>query len=539
MGDEHEAAAAWGVVAAGTVVEEGQALGLPPEEIAADAHAAAEEAYALYLHLLQHAQSDEEHVATMEATVGRGGRLPKPGKPHKPRNPSVGRGHAASHGGGGGGRTPHPASRPRPGGGHGFLTPHPSGGGGGHLPPVGHLPFHGGGGGGGGALPPSGHLPFPGGGGGGGLPPAPPHMLPPHHGWHGFHPHRGHGFGRGFGGGPGWGYDGPLVEEGCPLGYHPEELPDGSIVCMPDEILVPEVVVGHGGHGGGGHHGGRGRRGRGFFGGGWGGWGGYPYYDPYPIAVPVVVACGPGHLLLADGTCFDPSQYGHHVAPVTVGASVPSGDGWEQGAPCACSIAEDGTVTLPDGNTVHVEALDWSAVSNTDFSVGQSAPPTTQSSWTPGMTPSEAQQNALQLDSLWQQLNAVAMQESGDGTLNSTQMAQFQLDYENWESWYTQAKAADQASLLGDSFNGIWWNYDTVNLYTSKASAWYNTFKATDPSVASDLPALPGPAPPPVDPLAGVSSTIEWGVIAVLIGVGLWLLWPALVAGKSAMAAAL
>lgn len=646
--DIDEIGAAHAIVAAAAVIEEGQALAHCPEDIAADAHAAAEQAYELYLHMAAHADADDAQAASHAmTTVGRGKGAGHPAsKRHqmKPLNPHPSRGgpgqglggiygqaqaklldaqassvgaprgggHGGGHHGGGGGhgrmgpgaRARSTPSAPLPfkaglpashgsggvfGGGGPPIGHLPFGGGGGgtpHGPPLGHLPF---GGGGGGAPPPVAHPPFgsppvpaphppgpPFGGGGGGFPPGPP--------WHGHgHPHGG--FGLGFGGG-GWGYGGPEVidvnldvESPCPPGMVLDQLDDGSVACVPDcppgshlEQLadgslacIPDVVVGHGGGGGGGHggggnfgghggHGGWGGRHRGgcFGGGGWGGYGyGYPYW-------PIVLACGPGQVMLADGSCVPA------VGPVTVGAPMPEGDGWEGGDPVACGIDEDGTVTLPDGTTVNAHDLDWSGIESTFHNrgaqhhrhhdvplvghtmVGDSTsdfPPFTGETTMPAAvaTGPNAQQSATAdaINANWVALSQMVANNpttiGPNPTLPSSWAPLFDStlwldDWNNWQAYY--------AAIGTLAFSQL----ESLNSWQDYANAWGSYFRSLAPNAPlpqnypvtvvtpTTLPSLSSASP--------TANLIEWAVIATCIGVGLWVLWPVLAGAHGALAAA-
>lgn len=286
--DHDEIAAAHAIVAAAAVIEKGQALEHRPDEIAADAHAAAEEAYELYLHMAAHAEADDAHAASHAMTVGR---QPPKHIRRKPSNPHPSHGGGGHPHGGGGYRPPFepPSSGTVPYGGafgsfgakgagargtgevpygsaFGVLAGSGSGGKGARraLHTASHmgagpsspqasapLPFQG-------ARHSShpvghGHFPFgsPPSGGGTGVPVLPPlgsgTHLPSGGGGGGWGPHghgHGHGLGLDFEGGGGWGWGpGPAglldvdvnVEMPCPPGMHLEELEDGSVACVPDE----------------------------------------------------------------------------------------------------------------------------------------------------------------------------------------------------------------------------------------------------------------------------------------------------------------
>ena len=172
--------------------------------------------------------------------------------------------------------------------------------------------------------------------------------------------------------------------------------------------------------------------------------------------------------------------------------------------------------------------------------MGAAVAPTTQSTTSLSTGAADVQQNAKDLDTLWQQLSAAGAQGVSDGKVSSTQWGQFQVDYQNWETSYNQAKSADQTSLFGGyGYNGLWYNSNIVNDYVTKASGWYNTFKAEDPAAwAANVTPLPGPSSTP-DALSTLVQTIEYAVIAVAVCAGIWLLWPILSAGAAKGAAAI
>lgn len=305
-----------------------------------------------------------------------------------------------------------------------------------------------------------------------------------------------------------------------------EDEPEYELACPPGDVVMadgtcapwPAASVGHGG----GHHGGHGHGGHGH------GFGGFGVI--YEDIAPVVLACGPGQLLLADGTCFDPALFGVPVEPHAHTGQVFIFD-------------EDGNVELPEGPSVHVEALDWGGILDDEVHVGAAS---TQSQT--GLTGAAYVQHLGQtLDSQWQQVGNAGAQAVKDGKITAAQWGSFQGDYQAWETWYQQAVSADNTSLFGGyGYNGLWYNSDILNSYTSKLVGWYNTFQKADPSaVAANVQSLPGPSPDTTAlgalTAAGqaVVTAIEYAVIAVAIGVGVWLLWPVLTAGAAKAAAAL
>src|SRR5579863_5080572 len=435
-----DAAAAWGIVAAGEAIERGQSLAHAPEQIAADAHAAAEEAYELYLHLAEHAALDDAHAATHEENqpiVGAAFARPAPRRPpprlqpHHKRTKKPGRATVM----------PSPEIRARVGHGHG---------GGGH---------HGG-----------------------------------HHEHGGFEDY------------------GPDYEIACPPNYVP--LADGTCAPWPEG-----ATVGHGGGHHGGHHGGHGFDG--------------VIVSDWPAWEPVVLACGPGQLLLADGTCFDPAAYGHPIEPGAHAGQVFMFD-------------EDGYAHLPDGSAVHVEAVDFGEIAS---HVGQTSFPTyTEPTYPPVTgtgTMSSGNAEADALNAQWAALAQVIPVYMGANASLPMSLAPdvasstFSGDYAGWQEFYAGIGSFGIEDLTGD-----------LTGWQAYANAWSSYFHQQFPNVqASSLPAnFPTPQGTGISsvlpsissiesPTSNVAQIIEWGVIAVLVGVGVWLFWPALVGARGAMAA--
>jgi hypothetical protein len=292
-------------------------------------------------------------------------------------------------------------------------------------------------------------------------------------------------------------------------------------------------IVGHGGGHGGGGHGGHGHHGGPFLlGGGWG---------PDYWGSPVVLACGPGQMLLPDGTCFPPAAYGYHVGEVEVGAPI--------GA-TFLAADEDGVVTLPDGSTVHVDSIELGNVASVGAAlvgqgtehgrhiVGQSMHvgqgdnlgPAAGSSGTTASSSPEA--DAIEAN--WVAVLQAKSQVPGWSKGNETKL---QSDHSNWEAFYAHIKNGETLYMLQD-----------VSPWQTIVDEWGDAMRAMAPNVTSwpaNFPTQPGGAGLSTTPLqvpslpdaSGLASALQWGVIAIAVGVGLWLFWPVLVGAKGLMAA--
>jgi hypothetical protein len=434
------------------------------------------------------------------------------------------------------------------------------GGGGGH---------HGGGGHGGHARAPH----FPGLHMGPALPPGAPHApapLPPHApaaphapaGPHWHHHHGGHGWGWGWGG---WGPWGWVAWNECPLGWGWQEQEDGSYLCVelapiagglsgiygaaqdvlaaaqnqpivganwpgPDydigrdspgfegmnlppaerarffDALIPEHAGAFVGapHGGGGHmphghphhHGGR-------------GFGGREWWDGEPV---VLVPCPDGTVMLPDGTCVDVRELvGMGAAAVVGQASAPSSPSADSGVgpsvpnwgfpPASSSSMPAAGVTAPasSGNPdVDALAAQYAAIGQVIAQNAATAPADMQPAWA-----------------------------RDDGQWNA-----WLTDYDNANS---VSRAARRASL---------------SAWQSIANDWTQAVKAQWPSSAAAQALTGGQASPigvypsqPVTPGGGLNipglpslSTVSWVVVAVLVGIGVWMLWPIIAGGHAAAA---
>jgi len=181
-------------------------------------------------------------------------------------------------------------------------------------------------------------------------------------------------------------------------------------------------------------------------------------------------------------------------------------------------------------------------MTNTSSSSSSTGQPgaTTQTTTSIVWTPSDATQFASETDQLWQALNSsvvscstgqtgtpTSSQSTNQGNgLAAAQLAQFQEDYIAWEAFYQKAQNADASSLFGDSFQGLWWNTDTISQYQGKAAAWYNIIQAACPSTTLPTlsPATPGSFlsnlfPPSAD-------TVKALTVAAVVGSALWFTWP-------------
>ena len=303
-----------------------------------------------------------------------------------------------------------------------------------------------------------------------------------------------------------------------------------------DPHVRPGPIVGHGGgHGGGGHggHGGHGHHGDTFLlGGGWG---------PDYWGSPVVLACGPGQLLLADGTCFDPSAYGYHVGAVEVGAPVTS---------TFVPVDENGSITLPDGSTVHVDALDWGHVHSVGAAlvgqgteharhmVGQSLHVGQGDNLGPAAggtgTAASSSPEADAIESNWVAVLQAKSQVPGWSAANTKKLTS---DHTSWEAFYAHVKNGETLYMLQD-----------LSPWQTIVNEWGDAMRAMSPSTTTwpaNFPTTPGGAGLSTTPVtvpsfpdaSGLASALQWGVIAVAVGVGLWLFWPVLAGAKGVMAA--
>jgi hypothetical protein len=516
------------LVAAAQAIEEGRALNAPADHIVQSAHEAAREAYAASSSTV--GQGTDHHRSH---SVGRGG---------------GGGGGGAGHGRGGIGRShgAHGGVRRLGSGGLARLATHlpishPSQGAG-NTPPAGHSN----------AAPPQEAAPqhaIPQGGGGG--------AGHPHGGW-------GHGGGHWRGGrhgpwqGPygwgalGWGPWGYAAEQCYPGGYLVQN-PDGTVQCVTLAMDAADATaagtVGHGGgHGGGGgtshtHHL--------YGGGGWNRWG----------DAGVVLACGPGQVVLQDGTCISSPDADDAIPAVQVGSPMPSlTSSWQNQEPCACAIDADGTVRLPDGSAIHASQLDFGHVAATAGRVGAPVTVGDDSSDDGGYTstsqfPTGTETPMLpagygtvgEVDAAFQAINSIISQCGGAG--QASPWANFTWDTNaTWttdlESWQ-QFLAAYQTGVTTDPSNGA-----TLDTYQALADSWGAQIVQNCPnlSLPANFPTAYSSAPSPASveaeltgsilpTLSGIAQAVEWAVIAVAVAVGVWFLWPVLVGARGLMAA--
>jgi hypothetical protein len=315
---------------------------------------------------------------------------------------------------------------------------------------------------------------------------------------------------------------GDIVE--CPPGYHE----DAAHHCTPN-VGAP-MVVGH--HGGGGGHGGHGHHDHLLLGGGWGG----DYWSP------VVLACGPGQLLLADGTCFPPAAYGYHVGEVNVGDPI--------GA-TFLAADEDGFVTMPDGSTVHVDSIELGNVASVGAAlvgqgadharrvgrVGQLDPYTGGSSMPAAGATGTTASSSPEADAIEGNWVAVMQARSSIPGWTAANTKKLQSDHSNWEAFYAHVKNGETLYMLQD-----------VTPWQTIVDEWGDAMRAMAPNKQdwpADFPTTPGGAGLSTTPLqvpslpdaSGIASALQWGVIAIAVGVGLWLFWPVLAGAKGVLAA--
>jgi hypothetical protein len=293
---------------------------------------------------------------------------------------------------------------------------------------------------------------------------------------------------------------------------------------------------GGGWHGGGGHGGGRGR---GRWGGPWGWGGGGPSYyggDTY------IFGCGPGMVQLTDGTCLDARLLGIQPS-VRVGAPLDA-------MSCLIDIEEDGLITLPDGTVTHADRLDWSGMAHLrGIHVGQDStsefPPSDTgsdlggaASTTGTATSGNATADALNLQ--WAALAATVPNCLGANATLPTSYApdlastSWQDDYQGWQTFYAGIGSFGWEDITGD-----------LSGWQSYANAWGALVKSKCPNIQlpENFPtATPGSWSLPLPDIStltapGVASALEWAVIATLVGVGIWVLWPVLAGTKAAVAA--
>jgi len=330
-----------------------------------------------------------------------------------------------------------------------------------------------------------------------------------------------------------------------------------DVVASGGLVLEASAVVGHG-HGGGGHGGhGHHHGGPSFYGwGGWGGdWGGYDWSEPV-----VVLACGPGQVRLADGRCVDASQLGMGVASpsVQVGAPVTMAiePQWASGEPIHVEVAEDGTIALPDGSTASADALDYTglmaavdqriaqamhehnvtmhgASAGAVLGPGGSGTPLGQGSSATGTQPTGSGND--EADAINAEMQAIDQVLSGGalgpnpilpGTYSpSLTSTAWTDDKQAWSAYYADIGSFSWLDLTND-----------LQGWQAEANAWGSYIRAQAPN-ASLPPNFPtGSAGLASLVPAGLGSALQWGVIAVLVGVGVWMLWPVLVGSHGLLA---
>jgi hypothetical protein len=318
------------------------------------------------------------------------------------------------------------------------------------------------------------------------------------------------------------------VLEGCAMGLDRREIArcahDAGRLAH-DMVLSgamdePSSTVGHhhgGGGGGGGHHHHHGHGGR--------------TQLVLPVAVDtwadedVVLACGEGQIWLG-GECVDLD-----AAPAIAVGSTLHGR-------TVCRV-DGGLVALPDGSMLDASTLDWSMPASvagalvgavlgsggspTHLPTGQPTTPTTPTS------SGNAEADALNLQ--WQALAQVI----GTGCLGTNptlpagwspdvvSQRSWLTDYQGWKEYYAGIGSFGWEDIVGDikgwqaDANG-WGQYVKEQCPTAKLPANF-------PTGTAGLNSL-------VPSASSIASTIQWVVIAVAVGVGLWLLWPVLVGAR-------
>lgn len=277
-----------------------------------------------------------------------------------------------------------------------------------------------------------------------------------------------------------------------------------------------ERHVGH--HGGGGGHGGH------FHGGGW--WGG-------PSVIyesPVVLYCGPGQILLADGTCFPPAAYGYQVGGPEVGDEQPP-DGAHVLTP-----DEDGSVTFPDGTRIGLTPF----IADAGVHVGQSGDNLGSAASATGVAPT-GNSDVDTLATQYQMIGQVIAANSPPADMQ----AAWARDDNAWNGWladFSKAGSVTQTIML-----------PALDAWHQVMLDWANAVRIQWPTATlpTNFPAGQG-SPIGLYPseqlapsgsvlggsgswLSGLGSTMQWIVIAVAVGVGLWLFWPALVGARHLM----
>ena len=205
------------------------------------------------------------------------------------------------------------------------------------------------------------------------------------------------------------------------------------------------------------------------------------------------------------------------------------------GQAITCPIDEHGIVRLPDGAEIHVDSIELgslfhSTVARVGAVLGDNLGGAAGATGNVAQTQAQAQADALDLQ--WQALAQVippttSLPTAYEPNLTATT---FSADYSDWTVFHNDIASGSTswATVTGD-----------LTGWQAQANGWGSWYRATYPN-AQLPPNFPSGS-------AGIASlvpsglpsfqTVEWVVIAVAVGVGLWLLWPALVGARGLLAA--
>jgi len=201
---------------------------------------------------------------------------------------------------------------------------------------------------------------------------------------------------------------------------------------------------------------------------------------------------------------------------------------------------------LPDGTCVDVSELDYTgALAEHEASVGQgtgsdptgggSFPPYVAPTYPPATTtgPAATSSDVDALDLQWQAIQSVMA--APPSPAPPIMLTDWQRDYGNWQSWVTGYRSRS-AILQAAQVTGL-------PAWQDLANEWGGAVKATWPTLTPP-PNFPTGAvglgldygqPGSLSSLGGLSgigsslaTALEWIVIAVVVGAGVWLLWPVL-----------
>jgi len=275
--------------------------------------------------------------------------------------------------------------------------------------------------------------------------------------------------------------DAPLVD--LHAVSHDVLHPSHADYSNPAQDFHPLAVVGaphHGGHHGGGHH--------------HGGHGGVDVLEAWALDL-----CPDGWIELPDGTCV------HAIAL--------------EGASAGHGVLVGQTAR---GRYVRVGAVSAPAPTPGDAGGGGLPPHTDPGHPAAGATgTAPPDPNASSVDANWQAV-ASFVEAMPAGTAAESDLVRFYSDLSAWHAYYSTY--ATQGNVLG------------LTNWESLAGDWAAHFKAASPTQATSS-AFPSwgaasslaQAEQVVTSAASSTATaLKWIVIAVAVGVGLWLLWPVL-----------